>query len=44
MCTVGIVGVSRGKRFVSSLEAHPEMTVTALCDVVTDPLHRGRRG
>ena len=33
MYKVGIAGVSRGKRFVSSFEAHPEMTVTALCDV-----------
>ena len=33
MHKVGIVGVSRGKRFVSSFEAHPDMKVTALCDV-----------
>lgn len=33
MYKVGIVGVSRGQRFVSSFAAHPEMTVTALCDV-----------
>ena len=33
MYKVGIVGVSRGKRFVSSFEAHPDMKVTALCDL-----------
>ena len=33
MHKVGIVGVSRGKSFVSSFEAHPDMKVTALCDV-----------
>ena len=30
---VGIVGLSRGKGFVRVLDAHPSVTVTALCDV-----------
>ena len=30
---IGIVGLSRGKGFVRVFDAHPEVEVTALCDV-----------
>ena len=35
---VGIVGLRRGRSFVSVLAAHPQLNVTALCDLNTDTL------
>lgn len=35
---VGIVGLSRGKGFVNVFSAHPEVEVTALCDINEKPL------
>lgn len=35
---VGIVGLSRGRGFVTTFSAHPRVTVTALCDVDDEKL------
>ena len=40
---VGIVGLSRGGSYVNVFSAHPEVKVTALCDVDQDALSRTGR-